>query len=68
MAVRRRQSCLPGCHPGGVYALFEAALKALGQKPLIAMHETWWHWISTLPGNVNPVIVALAGLASVFSD
>ncbi|MFJ6418889.1 hypothetical protein [Paeniglutamicibacter sp. NPDC091659] len=50
---------------GCIYALFEAVLKAIGQKPLLAMPETWWRWISTLPGNADPVILALAGLASV---
>lgn len=49
---------------GCIYALFEAVLKAIGQKPLLAMPETWWRWISTLPGNADPVILALAGLAS----
>ena len=47
-----------------IYALFEAALKAIGQKPLLAMPETWWRWIATLPGNVDPSILAMAGLAS----
>ena len=50
---------------GCIYALFEAVLKAIGQRPLLAMPETWWRWISTLPGNADPVILALAGLASV---
>lgn len=50
----------------GIYALFEAVLKAIGQKPLLAMPEIWWRWIATLPGIVDPVVVALAGLASVF--
>ena len=48
-----------------VYALFEAMLKAIGQQPLLAMPETWWHWIATLPGSVEPVTLALVGLASV---
>lgn len=47
------------------YALFEAALKALGQEPLIAAPETWWTWISALPGDLNPVALAAAGLAAV---
>lgn len=46
------------------YALFEAALKALGQDPLIATPETWWTWVSTLPGNLNPYGLAAAGMAA----
>lgn len=46
-----------------IYALFEATLKAIGQVPLLAMPETWWSWIATLPGNVDPVVLASAGLA-----
>ncbi|MFF5792869.1 hypothetical protein ACFY5D_12540 [Paeniglutamicibacter sp. NPDC012692] len=46
-----------------IYALFEATLKAIGQVPLLAMPETWWIWIATLPGNVDPVVLASAGLA-----
>ncbi|PQZ89054.1 hypothetical protein CQ018_16030 [Arthrobacter sp. MYb227] len=43
------------------YALFEASLKALGQEPLIATPETWWRWISTLPGESNLYALAAAG-------
>lgn len=48
-----------------IYALFEAALKAIGQKPLLAMPETWWRWIATLPGSVDPFVLSLAGLGSI---
>lgn len=47
-----------------LYALFEAALKALGQEPLVATPETWWLWISTLPGNLEPAGLGAIGLAS----
>ena len=46
-----------------LYALFEAALKALGQEPLVATPETWWRWISTLPGNLPPAGLGAIGLA-----
>lgn len=46
------------------YALFEAALKSLGQDPLIATPETWWIWISGLPGDLNTVALAAAGLGA----
>lgn len=46
------------------YALFEAALKALGQDPLIATPETWWTWISLLPGDLNPFGLVATGLAA----
>lgn len=45
------------------YALFEASLKALGQEPLIATPETWWRWISTLPGDANIYALIAAGAA-----
>ncbi len=47
-----------------LYALFEAALKALGQEPLVATPETWWLWLSTLPGSLPPAGLAAIGLAS----
>lgn len=47
-----------------LYALFEAALKALGQEPLVATPETWWLWISTLPGSLPPAGLGAIGLAS----
>ncbi len=47
------------------YALLEAALKALGQDPLIATPETWWTWISLLPGDLNPFGLVASGLAAV---
>lgn len=43
------------------YALFEASLKALGQEPLIATPETWWRWISTLPGDANDYALVAVG-------
>ena len=45
------------------YALFEASLKALGQEPLIATPETWWRWISTLPGDANDYALVAVGAA-----
>lgn len=47
-----------------LYSLFETALKALGQEPLVASPETWWHWISTLPGNLEPAGQGAMGLAA----
>lgn len=47
-----------------VYALFEAALKALGQEALVASPGTWWRWISTLPGNLEPAALGAIGLGA----
>lgn len=47
-----------------VYALFEAALKALGQEALVASPGTWWHWISTLPGSLEPAALGAIGLGT----
>ncbi|GAA5225846.1 hypothetical protein [Paeniglutamicibacter antarcticus] len=47
-----------------VYALFEAALKALGQEALVASPGTWWQWISTLPGSLEPVALGAIGLGT----
>lgn len=45
-----------------LYALFEAALRALGQEPMVAAPETWWSWISSMPGTTEPAALALLGL------
>ncbi|MFL4474350.1 hypothetical protein ACIPVK_10155 [Paeniglutamicibacter sp. MACA_103] len=51
---------LPVC----LYALLESALKALGQEALLAAPETWWHWISTLPGRLDPAAQVAIGLCA----
>lgn len=44
-----------------LYALFEAALKALGQLPLVAAPGAWWHWIAALPGELAPAWLGAMG-------
>lgn len=44
-----------------LYLLLEAALKALGQQPWLALPEQIASWLHQLPGNTSPVILAACG-------
>lgn len=47
-----------------LYALLETALKALGQKALLAAPETWWAWGLTLPERLEPAAGTGLGLGA----
>lgn len=45
-----------------LYALFEVALKALGQPALLAPPETWWAGIENLPGTADSALLLASGV------
>ncbi|GAA4381728.1 hypothetical protein [Paeniglutamicibacter cryotolerans] len=45
-----------------LYALFEVALKALGQPALLAAPETWWAAIENLPKTGDPTLLLTGGV------
>lgn len=45
-----------------IYALFEVALKSLGQPALLAPPETWWASIENLPRTGDPVLLVAGGV------